>query len=333
MKKVLLPQPIHEAGMKLLEEKVEVIVAPDPSKKIVCKLVPDAHGIILRTGSRIDKDVLSKARNLQVISRTGAGVDNVDVDEATKRGVLVCNLPGVNALSVAEHTVAFILALAKKLRFMDESVREGRWANRNRYEAVDLEGKILGVIGTGKIGRRVAKICQKGFHLQVIAYDPFVAKRGEVHDGIQFCGNIEEVFEKADFVSVHVAGTPETKGLVDKNLLDKMKKDAYLINTSRGKVIDEHALIKVLQEGKIAGAALDVFREEPLPEDNPLVRLDNVILSPHSASLTRECVVRLAQGAVKAVLDTFSGKLPEHIYNREELRQKGFITQENFVSS
>jgi len=261
MKKVLLSQPIHEAGMKLLEGKVEIIIAPDTSEETMRKLCKDVHGIVLRTTSRVSKEVITGAKSLQIISRTGAGVDNVDVQAATKRGILICNLPGVNSSSVAEHTVAFILALAKNLMFMDKSTRKGKWSSRNRYEAVDLQGKVLGLIGAGKIGSRVVRMCQKAFNMQILGYDPFVSKGGETKDGIQFCSDIRQVFEEADFVSVHVAGTAQTRNLISWDLLSRMKKSAYFINTSRGTVVDEKALTKALKKGKIAGAALDVFNE------------------------------------------------------------------------
>ncbi len=331
MKKVLLSQPIHEAGMKLLEGKVEIIIAPDISEETMRKLGRDVQGIILRTTSRVSKEIIAEAKSLQIISRTGAGVDNVDVQAATRRGILVCNLPGVNSLSVAEHTVAFILALAKRLRFMDESTRKGNWSSRNRYEAVDLKGKVLGLIGAGKIGSRVARMFQKAFNMQILGYDPFISKGGETKDGILFCRDIGQVFEEADFVSVHVAGTTQTRNLIGWDLLSRMKRSAYFINTSRGWVVDEAALIKALKEGKIAGAALDVFSEEPPFKNNPLLEMENVLLSPHSASLTKGCVARLARGAAQAILDFFSGKLPENIFNRKGLEEADFIKEDQLV--
>ena len=331
MKKVLLSQPIHEAGMKLLEGKVEIIIAPDNSEETMRKLGRDVHGIILRTTSRVSKEVIAEAKGLQIISRTGAGVDNVDVQAATRRGILVCNLPGVNSLSVAEHTVTFILALAKRLRFMDESTRKGNWSSRNRYEAVDLKGKVLGLIGAGKIGSRVARMCQKAFNMKTLGYDPFISKGGETKDGIRFCRDIRQVFEEADFLSVHVAGTAQTRNLIGWDLLSRMKKSAYFINTSRGTVVDEEALIKALKEGKIAGAALDVFSEEPPSKNNPLLEMENVILSPHSASLTKGCVVGLARGAALSILDFFSGKLPENIFNRKGLEEADFIKEGQLI--
>ena len=327
MKKVLLSQPIHEAGMKLLKGKVEIIIAPDTSEATMCKLCRDVHGVILRTTSRVSKGVIAQAKILQIISRTGAGVDSVDVRAATKGGILVCNLPGVNSLSVAEHTVAFILTLAKRLPFMDKWTRQGNWSSRNRYEATDLKRKVIGLIGVGNIGSRVARICQGAFNMRVLGYDPFLSKGSETKDGIQFYGDISQVLQEADFVSVHVAGTAQTHNLISWNLLCRMKRSAYFINTSRGSVVDEKALIKALREGKIAGAALDVFREEPPLRNNPLLKMENVILSPHSASLTKECVAHLASGAAQAVLHLFSGRLPKNIFNRKELEEAGFIKE------
>lgn len=331
MKKVLLSQSIDEAGMKLMEGKVEIIIAPDTSEATMRKLCKDVHGIILRTTSQVNKDVIREAKSLQIISRTGAGVDNVDVQAATRRGIPVCNLPGINSLSVAEHTVAFILTLAKRLAFMDKATRKGNWSSRNRYEAIDLKGKVLGLIGVGKIGSRVAIICQKAFNMQILGYDPFISRAGETKNGIQFYGDIRQVFEEADFVSVHVAGTAQTGGLISWNLLCRMKKSAYFINTSRGGVVDEKALIKTLKEGRIAGAALDVFNKEPPFKNSPLLDMENVILSPHSASLTKECVSRLARGSVEAVVDFFCGKLPQSIFNRKELEEAGFIKEGQLI--
>ncbi len=334
MKKVLISQPIHEAGMKLLEGNVQTIIAPDNCQETLHRLCRDVHGVILRTTSRVDKDIIAQAKSLKIISRTGAGVDNVDVSAASTRGILVCSLPGVNSLSVAEHTIAFILTLAKRLAFMDKATRKGNWNSRNRYEAVDLKGKILGLVGLGRIGSQVARICQEAFKMEILGYDPFVSIKGrEIKEGVRFCADIGEVFQQADFISVHVAGTTQTRNLIGWNLLRRMKRSAYFINTSRGRVADEEALIRALEEGKIAGAALDVFTEEPPSKDNPLLKMENVILSPHSASLTKECVARLAIAASQAILDFFSGRTPGHIFNKKELEEAGFIKGDQLVET
>jgi len=184
---------------------------------------------------------------------------------------------------------------------------------------------------SGKIGSRVARMCQSAFNMQILGYDPFISQGGETKDGIRFCSDIGEVFEEADFLSVHVAGTAQTRNLISWDLLSRMKKSAYFVNTSRGWVVDEEALIRALEERKIAGAALDVFRQEPPLKNNPLLEMENVILSPHSASLTKECVARLARGAALSILDFFSGKLPENILNRKALEKAGFIKEDQFI--
>ncbi len=319
MKKVLITQPIHEDAVRLLEGGADVVVAPDPSEQTVASLAGDVHGIVVRTTTRITADVIAAARDLEVIARTGAGVDNVDVEAATTRGIPVCNLPGVNTGSVAEHTVALILALAKDLRRTDAAVRAGNWAVRNDYRARDLEGTTLGLVGLGRIGRRVAGICSRAFGMRAIGYDPFV---GDVPD-VEMRDRIADVFGESDVVSVHVPYTQETHHLVGGDLLRAMKPDACFINTSRGSVVDEAALIAVLNEGTIAGAGLDVLEEEPPSRDNPLLGMDNVVLTAHSAPLTRECVIRMATGAARAVLDVFAGREPEHVFNRESLQSKG----------
>ncbi len=320
MKKVLITQPIHEEAVRLLEGRADIVVAPDPSEETVASLAGDVHGIVVRTTTRITADVIASARELEVIARTGAGVDNVDVAAATARGIPVCNLPGVNAGSVAEHTVALILALAKDLRRTDAAVRAGNWAVRNDYRARDLAGKTLGLVGLGRIGRRVAGMCSTAFGMRAIGCDPFV---GDGVPGVEMHDGLADVFRESDFVSVHVPYTQETHHLVGGELLRAMKSDACFINTSRGSVVDEVALIAVLGEGAIAGAGLDVLEEEPPSRDNPLLGMDNVVLTAHSASLTRECVIRQATGAARAVLDVFAGREPEHVFNRESLQNRG----------
>ncbi len=322
MKKVLITQPIHEEAIGLFEGRAEVVISPDPSEATIKRLVNDVHGIVVRTTSRITREIITEARQLEVISRTGAGVDNVDVAAASERGIPVCNLPGVNSMSVAEHAVALILGLAKQLRPMDRAVRQGDWAARYGSGRVDLEGKVLGLVGLGRIGMQVADKCRNGFNMQIIAYDPYI-NQPEVRVGsLKLCDSPEKIFRESDFVSLHVPCNRETHHLVDARLLGLMRSDAYLVNTSRGAVVDEAALIEALRKGNIAGAALDVFEEEPPSIDHPLLAMENVLMTPHSAPLTREGTIRMATGAVKAVLDIFAGREPKHVFNKDALSGK-----------
>ncbi|MDY6914086.1 MAG: hydroxyacid dehydrogenase [Planctomycetota bacterium] len=317
-KKVLLNKPVHEAGMKVLAGKAEPVVAPDASAETIRRLAADVEGILLRTGTQIGRDIIEAAPKLKVISRTGAGVDTVDVAAAGEKGILICHTPGVNSPSVAEHAVALLLALAKQLKPMDRAVAAGNWKIRNTYKAVDLAGKTLGLVGIGRIGMLVAAKCRTAFEMKTIAYDPFV----EDAEDIDLCADLKQVFRQADFVSIHVPYTKQTHHLVGAELLACMKPDACLINTARGAVVDEKALTAALQGSAIAGAGLDVFDPEPPSPDNPLFKLDNVIATPHTAALSSQCVARVAAEAAQAVVDVFSGKRPKYIYNPDALKSK-----------
>jgi D-3-phosphoglycerate dehydrogenase len=324
MKKVLLSEEIHPEGKKLLNGKFEIVTAPDTSQQTLISMVKDVDAIILRTRSKITREVIENAPHLKIISRTGAGVDNIDVNTATEKGILVCNLPAVNNLSVAEHTIAMILNLAKQLSLMDKAVRSGNWGARNSNISVEIEGKVLGIVGMGNIGSLVAKKCHDGLGMEIVAYDPYVKEKFRGYD-YKFVDTLEELFKESDFVTLHCPDIPETRGMITRELIYSMKHTAYLINAARGTVIDEQALIEALKEKRIAGAGLDVFQQEPPSSDNELLRLENVILSPHSAALTKEATVRMAVEAVQAVIDYFEGRQPKYIYNYKMLKEKGYI--------
>ncbi|WHH59915.1 hydroxyacid dehydrogenase [Petroclostridium sp. X23] len=321
MKKILLTQEIHPLGRKLLQENFEVIASPDPSHETVLGLCDDVDAIIVRTTTTITEEIIKRAQKLKIIARTGAGVDNIDVNAATRAGILVCNLVGVNSLSVCEHAISMMMTIAKQLPLMDISVREGNWKMRNVNTMVELKDKTLGIIGMGNIGAEVARKCHLAFDMKIMAYDPY-AKEKFMDFDYEFLDSLEELFESSDFISIHCPNLPSTTGMVTSNLLNLMKSDAYLINTARGAVIDEEALVELLRNKKIAGAALDVFYEEPLPIDHPFIHLDNVILSPHSAALTKEARIRMSTDAAQAVVDYFDGKNPKNIYNAKELGLK-----------
>lgn len=319
MKKILLPEKIIPEGMVLFEGKAEIVLTEGYSEVEIISKVKEVHGIVLRSSAKITRKILESAPQLKIISRTGAGYDNVDVTAATEHGVMVCNLPGVNNLSVAEHTVAFIFALMKQLPTMDSYVRNGGWKKRSQYISMEIEGKTIGIVGLGKIGYKVAVKC-KALGMNIIAYDPYVEHLYK--DEFSFCESLKELFEKADIVSVHVPNLPETRGMITEELLWSMKRNAFFINTSRGEVVDEGGLVAGLKEGRIAGAALDVFMNEPVDESNPLLKMNNVILSPHTAALTKECGVKMTVDAVKQVIDYLEGRTPPYIVNRKELNFK-----------
>jgi D-3-phosphoglycerate dehydrogenase len=318
---VLLPQAIEPEAIALLDrENCTITTAPDPKPETVLPLIKDAHSLILRTGITITRDLIEAADKLMVISRTGGGLDNVDVAAASEHGIIVTSNLGVNTISVAEHVLSMMLILSKRLSTLDYAVRNRNFAIRYQNLPRDISGKTIGLMGFGRIGCELGKICRQAFDMQVIAHDPYLSdeKRNECHSWVRMV-ELEELLSKSDFISIHVPLTDQTRDLVDEAELSLMKSDAILINASRGGVVNETALTKALESNRIAGAGLDVFSQEPLPGDHPLLKLENVILTPHTAALTSECVIRMATEAAKCVLDVFAGREPQNVANREVL--------------
>lgn len=316
---VLLPQPIAAEAIALLEkEKCAITVSPDPKPETVLPLLKGAHGLILRTGITISRDLIAETDDLLVISRTGGGLDNVDVEAATEKGIIVTSNLGVNTISVVEHVLSLMLGLSKKIALMDRAVREGNFSIRYKSLPRDLHKKTLGLIGFGRIGSKLGYICRKAFNMRVIAHDPYLSDevREKGKNDATFVG-LDELVSNSDVVSIHVPLTDKTRHLLGETEISMMKPDSILINTSRGGVVDEAALVKSLRDKKIGGAALDVFSQEPVALDNPLLDMENAVFTPHTAALTQECVIRMAEEAAKCVLDVFAGKEPANVADRE----------------
>lgn len=315
MKTVLLSEPIEDEGIKLLEQKTKILISPDPSEASVGRLMQEADGLIVRTATRITREMIEKARRLKVISRTGGGLNNVDVEAATDHRVVVCGVKGPQDRYVAEHTVLMMGTLAKHLPYLDAQTRKGNFKSRFEYRPIGLAGKRVGLIGLGRIGRIVADICLKAFGMEVWAYDPYVQADSFKDHPFVLRVDLSGVLRTADFVSLHVPLTEETRGLMGKEQFAMMKPTAFLINTSRGEIIQESALIDALRRGALAGAGLDVFEKEPPDAQNPLFRLENVILTPHTAALTKDGVINLAVGAADNVLHVLAGLKPTYSPN------------------
>jgi D-3-phosphoglycerate dehydrogenase len=321
---VLLPQPIETEAHDLLKKRgIETVLAKDPKPETVAPLLGEASAVVLRTGIRFTRELLANAGRLLHISRTGAGVDNVDLAAATERGVIVTSSVGVNTASVVEHAVALMFALFKQLPLMDRETRRNNFGIRYRNYPKDVKGKCLGVVGFGRIGAAFADLCHKSFRMRVVAHDPYLDESSKARAGTwaQFV-SLEEVFRQADVVSVHIPLTGETEGLVDIECLRLMRPGGFLINASRGGVVREPDLVRALEEKLLAGAGLDVFEKEPPDSENPLLRMENVILTPHTAALTEECVLEMAVKAVERVVDLMDGHLPENVANPEVLTQE-----------
>ncbi len=314
--KILMSQPIHEEGMKYITSRgYEARVAPDFSEATLIKEVEDASGFLVRT-AEIPASVINAGKVLKVIARHGVGYDSIDVKAATARKIPVCITPRANALSVAEHVLALMLAWAKRIIPYDAATRKNDWEIRNSYGAFDLEGKTLGIVGMGRIGMLVCQKAQAAFNMKILAYDPLVPQDVMEKAGAKVAA-IPEILKASDVVTLHVPSTPETRGLIGAAQLQVMKRSAFLINCARGPIVDEAALVQALKDGTIAGAGLDVFDPEPPKPDNPLFGLPNVILSPHSAGLTVECVIRMATHAAQAIMDVLEGRRPEGVVNPE----------------
>lgn len=321
-KKVLIVQPIHKSGIELLEKEVDVVFASDPSVDTLSKEIKGVHGVIVRTAPLIRK-IIESADKLQVIGRHGVGVDNIDIEAAAERGIPVVYTPYVNMVSVAEHTMGFMLALAKRICVVNRATREGNFSIREEFSSMDINGKTLGIIGAGRVGSTLAKKCIAAFNMKVLAYDPYLPSEKAEKMGINLCSDLSEILKQSDFISIHTPLTEETKGLIGEDELKLMKPTCFLINVARGGVVDEQALARALNENWIAGAATDVFSEEPPKEDNPLFHTKNILFSPHMAALTRECVVRMATGAAEGVLDVLRGNRPKYIANLHLLKKYG----------
>jgi D-3-phosphoglycerate dehydrogenase / 2-oxoglutarate reductase len=314
--KVVLAQKADDQVRQLLQKVADVSQVQEGNLDDLKAKLQGAHAVLAGTWMKFDAPLMDLAPSLKVISRTGAGVDNVDVSAATQRRILVLNTPTANSISVAEHAVALLLALAKQLLFLDSSVRQGNFKARRLYLPVDLDGKTLGLIGCGNIGRLVASKCRAAFGMSTIAHDPYLKS---APDEITLVSSPQEVLRQADFISLHLPYSPATKNLLGPKELSLMKPSAFLINTSRGGIVNETALADALNAGTLAGAAFDVFEHEPPATDSPLFSCKNLLMTPHSAALTKECVLRVALCAAQGIVDYLSGRKPEFVYNREVL--------------
>lgn len=316
--KVLIPQDITEAGKDYLRQKgYEVCVLNDASVETICREVKDCDAILVRTAA-YPRAVMEAGSKLKVIARYGAGVDNIDVEAATEHGIWVCNAPVANSNSVAEHAVTLLLACSKNLRVQDQQAREGNYESRNTLKSREVSGKSLGIVGCGHIGRLVAKKAHYGFDMRVKGYDPFMGA-DKFPDYIEREENLEQLFKECDFISLHIPATAQTKNLVDRNLLGKMKKSAVLINCARGGVVNEEDLYHCLKAGEIQGAGIDVFENEPDIAGNPLFELDNVIVSPHNAALTYEAMDQMGLDAAKGIDEVLNGQKPTWHVNKIEV--------------
>ena len=302
--RVLVAEKIAATGVDLLKERFDVEVGTDWTREELLDRIGSFHGILIRSATQLDAEVIDRADNLKVVGRAGVGVDNVDVQAASKKGIIVANAPEANTVAAAEHTVALILALARNIPQAHASLTSGKW-ERSKLGGTELDGKTLGVLGFGRIGQLVA-IRARAFGMRVIAFDPFTAEGRYREIGAEQAESADDVLAAADFLTLHLPKTPETQGFINRENLAKTKDGVRIINVARGPLIVDEDLQAALDSGKVAGAALDVFTKEPIT-DHPLFGYANVVVTPHLGASTAEAQDRAGFQTAEQVVAALTG--------------------------
>ena len=327
--RVLVSDKLAEEGLAPLREspKIEVVFKTDLTPDELKQEIKTVDALLVRSQTKVTADVIDAAEKLVVIGRAGVGVDNIDVEAATRRGILVCNSPEGNTAAAAEHTWALMLAVARNVPAANVSLAAGEW-KRSQFLGVELLNKTLGVIGLGKIGSEVATRANS-FGMKVIGYDPFVAADRAARIGVDLV-ELDDLLARSDFITVHVPLTKDTRHLINAERLAKTKPDVRIINCSRGGVVDEAALAEAIRQGTVAGAGLDVFEKEP-PIDSPLLGLSGVILTPHLGASTAEAQLKVALDVAQQVLDVLSGKPARSALNVVPITAESLRTLEPYL--
>lgn len=310
----MVSDPLSEAGLAPLRSapNIDVDVRTDLTPAQLLEVIPAYDALLVRSSTTVTADVIQAGKQLRVIARAGVGVDNIDVAAATQAGIIVVNAPTGNVVAAAEHTVAMLLALARNIPQADAHVRSGQW-KRNKFIGVEVRNKVLGSVGLGRVAQEVARRAQ-GLGMTVIAYDPYVTTEYAAQRGVRLV-DLDTVLAESDFMTVHVPLTPQTTNLIDRARLQQMKPTARILNVARGGVINEQALCEALDAGEIAGAALDVFADEPLPADSPLCKNDKVILTPHLGGSTHEAQEQVAEDVALQVIDVLNDRPARYAVN------------------
>src|SRR5215469_11988347 len=300
--RVLLSDTLSPKGIEVLRGNpaLAVDVKTGLSVQELADIIGSYDALVVRSATKVTREVIEQAHSLKVIGRAGVGVDNVDLEAATRRGIVVMNSPSGNSVTTAEHAISMMMALARHIPAADASTKRGGW-EREKFLGIEVCGKILGVVGLGNIGRIVADRAA-GLKMKVIGYDPMLAAAAAARLGIEQV-SLTEIYERSDFITVHTPLTEETRGMIGDAAITRMKPGVRIINCARGGIVDETALLKALKTGKVAGAALDVFVEEPPPPDHPLLKLPNVITTPHLGAATGEAQVQIAIDIAQQITD------------------------------
>ncbi|MBF0619261.1 MAG: phosphoglycerate dehydrogenase [Candidatus Omnitrophica bacterium] len=328
--KILVSDKLAEEGLKILKEGdiFQVDCKYDLKPEDLKKIIGEYDALIVRSGTQVTEEIIEAASRLKVIGRAGVGLDNVDLKAATKKGIIAMNTPGGNTTSTAEHAFSLIMALARNIPQAHGSMKAGKW-ERGKFQGVELYGKTLGVIGLGRIGSTVAKFAQ-GFGMNIKAYDPFLSAEMAAKRGIAVT-TFEDLIKNSDFITIHVPKTEETAGMIGDKEIEMMKKSVRLVNCARGGIINETALAKALESKRIAGAALDVYDEEPPKPDLAVLKYDTCVLTPHLGASTAEAQVNVAIEVAYSVRDALSGKGIRNAANFPSLDAETYKTLEPYI--
>lgn len=313
MKSVFLTEPINENGVKLLEKIATVKLGTAMDKDTIIKEAEGCDGILIRS-AKITEEIMKSLPNLKIVAKHGIGVDNIDVDAASKLGILVVNAPESNINAVAEHVFGMIFALSKNFVEMDNRTRNGEFSMRNKVISTELKGKTVGIIGLGKIALLLVKKL-RALDVNIIGYDPFVKEATAREHEINLVSDINEIYKQGDFITVNVPLNNDTRAMIGLKQFSMMKKTACFINAARGEIVKEKDLYEALKNGIIKAAAIDVFEKEPPENDNPLFELKNILLSPHNAALADEALVNMAVHSAQGIFDFLDGKRPKYMVN------------------
>lgn len=303
--KVLVSDSLSEQGIGILRKEVDVDIKTGMSPEELKACIGEYDALVVRSQTRVTQEIINAATHLKIIGRAGVGVDNIDVEAATRRGIIVVNAPEGNMISAAEHTVAMMLSMSRNIPQANQSLKSGKW-DRKTFTGVEVRNKTLGLIGLGRIGAEVAKRAQ-GLEMNILAYDPFIGEERARDLGVTLT-SIDEIIKTADYISVHTPLTKETRNIIDAEELEKVKRGVRIINCARGGIINEEALAEAVQSDKVAGAAVDVFVEEP-PTNSPLLKMDNIIVTPHLGASTLEAQVNVAVDVAEQIIN-FKNGLP-----------------------
>jgi D-3-phosphoglycerate dehydrogenase / 2-oxoglutarate reductase len=317
LSKVLVTDKLDESGLAVLRQASEVDYKPGLSPEELKDCIKEYDALLVRSQTKATAEVLEKAIKLKIIGRAGVGVDNIDVEKATEKGVIVVNSPDGNTVAAAEHSVALMMSMARHISAADRSTKEGKW-ERSKFVGTELNGHVLGVIGLGKIGQRVGKICL-GIGMKVLAYDPFVSE--EKAESLGFTKvDLEELYARADFITLHLPKTKETFNLINKESISKMKDGVRIVNCARGGIVNEEDLANAINSGKVAGAAIDVFNEEPC-SSSPYHSLgDKILLTPHLGASTKEAQLNVAIDVADQIREVLSGGVARSAVNLPGLK-------------